>query len=300
MPGAITAASAKYLSPAKLNLFLKVTGKRPDGYHEIHSLFQAITLYDEIDIKIGPGNRITMSCDSPVVPDDKSNLAFRAAESFLSATGLKAKVAINLKKRIPVGAGLGGGSSNAATVLLALNFLTNSGLSKAELMRIGATLGSDVPFFIFGPSAVARGRGEVLTGAKLPSYWYVLVNPGFHVSTAWVYNNLDLTKPGEDNIVSYSEEVFRDPDKLKKILSNDLERVTLGRHPELEDLKKALLESGAFGALMSGSGPTVFGAFSSERKARSAFEKLREKSGGKTAVFLARGLDGPPGADDGA
>lgn len=282
--------SQRFLSPAKVNLFLKVLSKRQDGYHEILSLMQPVSLYDEVTMDVEEGDGITVSTDHAGVPGGKDNLAYRAADLVLREAGLKRKVTIFIGKRIPVGAGLGGGSSDAATVLMGLNSFLGSPVDKNRLMELGASIGSDVPFFILKSPALARGRGEVLKRVKLPSYGYILVNPGFHVSTAWAYNNLDLTKKAEDNILMYSEETLDPERNIKDLLQNDLEAVTAGKYPEISAIKGALVEAGALGALMSGSGPTVFGVFPEPRKAEEAFQRLKGTLDKGFSVFLADGL----------
>lgn len=280
-----------FKSPAKINLFLRVLRKRCDGYHDIFSAMQPVSLYDEISMEAGDGSGITLSCSSMDVPSGNSNLVFRAAELFLKKTGLQRRLDIRLIKNTPIGAGLGGGSSNAAAVLLALNGLLGAGVSENELMGMAAELGSDVPFFILNGPAEARGRGEVLKRLNIPSYNYVLVNPGFSVSTAWVYGNLDLTKTGEDNILSYSDEVYGNIDSLKELIVNDLETVTLRQHPELSGIKSALVDSGAVAALMSGSGPTVFGLFRDRASAVSASASLEKRFKGKGySIYAVTGL----------
>ena len=182
-------------SPAKLNLFLKVVGKRPDGFHEISSLMQPLALADEITLSVSAGDSITMEC-SPVglVPSDAGNLAWRAAEAFLLKAGLKRSVHIKLVKRIPVAAGLGGGSSNAAAVLTGLSRALGALPGEDDLPEIAASIGSDVPFFLSAVAALATGRGENIRPMTLPRYSYILINPAFPVSAAWAYANLDLTK----------------------------------------------------------------------------------------------------------
>ncbi|MBE7415380.1 MAG: 4-(cytidine 5'-diphospho)-2-C-methyl-D-erythritol kinase [Deltaproteobacteria bacterium] len=280
----------KVLAPAKVNLFLRVLGKRPDGYHEIFSLMQPVSLYDEIEISVSDGDGIEVASDSPDAPGGSENLAYRAASLFLERAGLRKRVSIGIKKRIPVGAGLGGGSSDAASVIMALNGLSGAGFPDRELMEMGARLGSDVPFFFLKGPALARGRGEVLERVNLPPLYYVLINPGFHVPTAWVYSSLRLTKKGENNILLYSSEVFADREGLKKALSNDLEAVTIGRYPEISALKEKLTGAGASGALMSGSGPTVFGVFHSREDAERAYRTLESKVAPPARIFLAEGL----------
>jgi len=285
-------SSTTVLSPAKINLLLKVLGKRDDGYHDIFSVMVPVSLFDQISIDAEDGHGITLECPCAGVPEDEANLAYRAAEAFLETTGLKRSVSIRIAKKIPVGAGLGGGSSDAASVLMALDSVVGTNLGEKTLMGIGARLGSDVPFFMLKGPAVARGRGEVLGRIKLPPLSYILVNPGFEVSTRWAYNNLTLTKGYEDNILTYSEDSFRDIVYIKDSLVNDLEEVVIGKHPEIQELKRDLLRNGAFGALMSGSGPTVFGVFSSERVAERAFGVLKKRLDKRFSVFLTHGLGG--------
>lgn len=283
-------SGSAFLSPAKVNLILRVLRKRPDGYHDIYSVMQPISIYDEITIDVTVGDGIRVACDSTAVPSDRTNLAFKAAAAFLEHTGNKKAIDIFIKKNVPVAAGLGGGSSNAATVLMALDSLLGTGLGEKALMDMAATLGSDVPFFILRGPAVATGRGESLERVKLPSFDYVLVNPGFPVSTAWVYNNLDLTKTPENNILFYSEEALTSHDRLREFLVNDLEAVTIRKYPEVLRLKEMLLESGAIAALMSGSGPTVFGVFPDSLRADTALRDLKVKLDKSVPVFRARGL----------
>ncbi|MBI5902070.1 MAG: 4-(cytidine 5'-diphospho)-2-C-methyl-D-erythritol kinase [Deltaproteobacteria bacterium] len=279
------------LSPAKVNLFLRVLRKRDDGYHDIITLMQPLTLHDEISIEVGSGDGISVSCDSAEVPDGSGNLACIAAEHLLKSSDIKKKIRIRIKKNIPVAAGLGGGSSNAATVLMGLNGALKAGLSEAELLSIGGRLGSDVPFFMLGGPALASGRGTELERVRLPRYRYVLINPGFKVSTSWAYNNLDLTKGPKNNILPYSVSDFNDMERLKDHLVNDLETVTLRKHPEISSLKKALMENGASSALMSGSGPTVFGLFRDAEAARSACKALKKGLDARHSVFLTEGIE---------
>jgi len=277
-------------APAKVNLFLRVIFKRPDGYHEISTLMQPVSLYDELTIDVGQGEGISVESDHHGVPGGSENLAYKAADLVLTEAGLKRSVSIFIKKNIPIGAGLGGGSSDAACVLTGVNASLGDPLSEARLMELGASIGSDVPFFVLKSPALATGRGEVLKRVTLPRFTYLLVNPGFQVSTAWVYNNLDLTKNVEDNILMYSETALDCERNIKDLLYNDLETVTTGKHPEISAIKGALVEAGAIGALMSGSGPTVFGIFSEPDRAKAALEKLKVKFGKDFFLFLAHGL----------
>ena len=273
-------------SPAKVNLQLRVLGKRVDGYHDILSLMQRITLADEMSFA-PTENEILLHCPDSQLPEGEENIVYRAARLFLSKVTQPKGVEITLHKRIPIAAGLGGGSSNAATTLLALNELSSTPLGCQELMALGAGLGADVPFFIYGRTAWASGIGEVLTEAPpLPPLWFVLLNPGFAVSTKRVYGslNLGLTKEG----LSYSIPRFYTVDDVIRGLTNDLEKVTLELHPELGHLKHLLLNNGALGALMSGSGPTVFGLFADEASALAAERNLVRLD--RWSVFRARTL----------
>ncbi len=282
-------SSTSVLSPAKINLLLKVTGKREDGYHDLFTVMQPVTLYDNVTIDAQDGDGMSLECDNALVPSDETNLACRAARLLLEKTGIKKRIEIVIDKNIPVGAGLGGGSSNAAAVLAALNTLLEAGLSTAELMKIGAEIGSDVPFFLLNGPALATGRGEVLERITLPLCHYVLINPGFHVSTAWAYGNLNLTKKPEDNILSYSQKAFERCGDIAARLVNDLESVTAARYPEISRLKNQLVENGAAGALMSGSGPTVFGLFLDQKGAARAVEAIRPTLVEACSVFLVQG-----------
>jgi 4-diphosphocytidyl-2-C-methyl-D-erythritol kinase len=228
---------------------------------------------------------LRVECDREDVPMGRENLAFMAATLLLNEVGLKKDVRIKIRKRIPVAGGLGGGSSNAAAVLTGLDDVLGLGLGEKRLIETAARLGSDVPFFILRGPAIARGRGELLERVKLPAFQYVLINPGFSVSSAWAYQNLDLTKKGEDNILTYSKEALKVPENIKDQLFNDLESVTSRSHPEISRLKRILMGAGALGALMSGSGPTVFGIFPDGDAARSATLVLKKKLAGEASVF---------------
>ncbi|QXE92560.1 4-(cytidine 5'-diphospho)-2-C-methyl-D-erythritol kinase [Geomonas subterranea] len=267
----------KLLAPAKVNYRLDVLGKRPDGYHELRMVMQRVGLCDEISIALSgtPGIRVT--CGKVGVPDGPGNIAWRAADALLKLSGKETGIDIAIDKRIPVAAGLGGGSSDAATVLMGVNQLLGLGLSDERLMEIGVKLGADVPFFIFKKTALAEGIGDKLTAMEsMPGLWVVLVNPGIHVSTAWVYQNLILTEKGTDTIIRGS---YGTAAEVAGLLSNDLEPVTCGKHPLLNELKEMLLTAGAAGSLMSGSGATVFGIFEDEEAARRAAAEIAAARG---------------------
>lgn len=273
----------KVLSPAKINLFLHVTGKRPDGYHELVTLMCCIGLYDTIAIDFNV-KEISITCSAPQVPADETNLAFKAARLFYKTFKRPEGIRIAIEKNIPVGAGLGGGSSNAASILLALNRYYGLPFSRDELISMGLSIGADVPFFIYGKPAIASGIGENLEAYEgISKFHIVLIYPGFSVSTAEVYNNLNLrlTKCQKKiNIISFMEYNF----DAACHLCNDLETVAESRHPDIALAKKALVSHGAIGALMSGSGPTVFGLFATANKAQRANRVLAQNNKWQTFV----------------
>ena len=267
----------RLFSPAKINLCLHVLGKRPDGYHELAMLMQSLDFGDTLELEITeqPGE-ITVLCAGVELMTGEENIAAKAARRMLSLSEKKVGVRIVIDKKIPVAAGLGGGSSNAATTLLGLNKLLDLQLSKQELMAEGVKLGADVPFFLFADKAWATGIGDQLTSVPpLPPVWYVLVNPGIFISTAWVYQNLGLTAPP---ILTKLPRFPTTVDDLVAILENDLERITIERYPLLAEIKGKLIELGAKGALMSGSGSTLFGVFTEEIQAHAAAKILRNNS----------------------
>lgn len=258
-------------APAKINLCLKVLRKRPDGYHDIYSIMQKVSLYDSIYLTVG-SKRIIVETDNPAVPSGRENLAFRAAELFFSSTGIKKGIKIFIKKRIPSGAGLGGGSSDAGAVLKTLNRIFGTGMKTKELIGLAQQIGSDVPFFVFpSVSAIVEGRGELLRPVSIPEKWYLLVNPGIHISTAWAYNKLDKVK----NILTNHKNSFKILDLNKrsflKGLSNDFEKVSMEKYPVLNDIKRHLKKAGAITSVMSGSGSTIAGIFNYESEAKKAY-----------------------------
>jgi len=266
----------KILSPAKINLLLHVTGKRPDGFHELFTLMCCIGLYDTVSLFFDR-KETTVTCLYPKVPQNEQNLAYRAARCFFKALGREASVRIVIDKQIPVAAGLGGGSSNAAAVLSGLNRYYHFPFTRNELMVMGFSLGADVPFFLFGKPAIATGIGEKLELYEgLAPFKVLLINPGFCVSTAEIYKNLNLgltNYKNKNTHKSFKKKGFN----VKKHLCNDLEAVTLEMYPGIQTLKKALLKVGANGTLMSGSGPTVFGLFSDRDRAQKAYASLSKK-----------------------
>ncbi len=278
-------------APAKINLFLKILHRRGDGYHAIESLMHKVTLFDVVHL-VREGNSLSLSCRSSKVPNGRENLVWRAADAFFSATGIVPAVRIELEKNIPVAAGLGGGSSDAGAVLLGLNRLFATGLERKHLQELGLRLGADVPFFLQDSScALATGIGEKLQAVgHLGDCWVLLVNPGFAVSTRWAYENFPLTSTSNPYILARGritdDEFPRAAPRLVEELGNDLEAVTISRFPEIGSIKKELKKAGAAAALMSGSGPTVFGLFAGKEQAQHAFTQFAGMYG--DSVFLVR------------
>jgi 4-diphosphocytidyl-2-C-methyl-D-erythritol kinase len=266
-----------FLAPAKINICLHVLRRRSDGYHDLAMLMQRVSLYDKINMTFTDGADIRVHCGGVKLPDGQQNIAQRAAQALFDRVGIHRGLEIVIEKNIPVAAGLGGGSSDAATVLMGLNEMLGLGLAPGQLMETGVKLGADVPFFIFKHPAWATGIGDQLEEVHgLPPVWYVLVNPGLEVSTAWVYKNLRLTSPRDNlRIPRFSGEV----EEVINLLHNDLETVTVERFPLIGQVKQELIELGANGALMSGSGSTVFGVFGDGDAARVAAEKMSSRDG---------------------
>jgi len=267
----------KILSPAKINLFLQITGKRPDGFHELFSLMCCLDLFDIIFLEFG-GKKIEIESTHRQIPLDETNVAHRAATLFFKSLKITDGLSIRIEKRLPVAAGLGGGSSNAAGVLMGLNQHYGLPFSRDQLMSMGLEIGADVPFFLFQKPAFAAGVGEKLEAYPGPlPYHILLINPGVEVHTAEVYRNLNLRLTKCKKIITRPllKQSGFDPSLH---LCNDLESVTIPKFPVIESLKKQLLKHGALGALMSGSGPTVFGLFSDfhpAEKARQAIARDR-------------------------
>jgi 4-diphosphocytidyl-2-C-methyl-D-erythritol kinase len=276
----------RVLAPAKVNICLRIVGRRDDGYHLLDSLMVPVSLYDEILIDVQSGALdIVVTCNDPTIPTDRTNLAYRAAALLCRETDTQGKISITLHKRIPAGAGLGGGSSNAAAVLKGLNTLLSVKLPDDQLCALGARLGADVPFFIPCCPAKVTGIGEILTAiSPLPLCWFVIVVPPFGVSTPWAYRRFDELPPAE---TSQSQGVSCWPSS--EPLVNDLEQAVIPAYPQIGKIKDSLLHLGAEGALMSGSGSAVFGIFRSRVSAEQAVGVLAEE--GKT--FLVEPLAGP-------
>ena len=246
-------------APAKINYLLDVIGKRSDGYHSLRMIMQRVNLCDKITLTLTNNPGIVVSCNSKGAPDGPANIAWKAARALLDLAETDCGVNISITKNIPVAAGLGGGSSDAASVLMGMNELLHLSLTEQQLMETGTKLGADVPFFIFKKAALAEGIGDKLSLLPdMPRCWILLINPGVHVSTAWVYRSLQLTNNRKLNRLP---EFFGSIEDVVSILSNDLEDVTIPAFPVIAEIKNRLMDLGAVGSMMSGSGPTVFGIF---------------------------------------
>lgn len=260
---------------AKINISLDVIRKREDGYHEVKMIMQQIDLYDEILIREAEKG-IHLESNCPFIPTDEGNIAYKAAKLMMDRYRMHRGIYIYIDKRIPVAAGLAGGSTNAAAVMMGLNKLWGINAHKKELMEAGVSLGADVPFCILGGAALAQGIGEKLTPIQGMTQWVVLCKPNISVSTAAVYGNLDLENikqhPKTDLILRALNN--KDVQAVADNLCNVLEPVTEKMHPVVKDIKRKMLEYHAMGSLMSGSGPTVFGLFKDYNKARKAYENL--------------------------
>lgn len=273
---------------AKINLGLDVLGKREDGYHEVRMIMQTIRMYDQLDMRKSVEPGIHLTTNKKYIPVDENNLVWQAAKLMMDTCGIMEGVSIHLHKVIPVAAGMAGGSSDAAATLVGMNRLFHCGLSKEKLMELGVQIGADVPYCVLRGTALAEGIGEKLTVLPpMPDCWILIGKPGISVSTKYVYTTLDLN----------TDTVHPDIDGMKKALEdgnlygitermgNVLQDVTIPAYPEVERIKEQMKTLGAVNAMMSGSGPTVFGIFDNEEKAQEACQKLRE-SGSCQQVFL--------------
>jgi 4-diphosphocytidyl-2-C-methyl-D-erythritol kinase len=278
-----------FWAPAKVNFFLEVLGKRPDGYHEVQTLLQQVDLCDEIQV-FEEGKGIAVESHGLPCPGGEENLAYRAAALFLKATSIGAGLRIQIVKHIPLGAGLGGGSSDAATTLWGLNRLFQAGLSPEQLRTLGAQLGSDVPSFFGGPTTWASGRGDQLHPLPpVPPSWLLIVFPGFPVPTAWAYANLELTG-GDKSIRVRAEAEQGNYEPLFALSWNRFEEVVFRRYPVVKQLKLSLEAWGARPALMTGSGSAVFGVARAREEAEGWAARLREK---EYTVFVVQNLSRP-------
>jgi 4-diphosphocytidyl-2-C-methyl-D-erythritol kinase len=263
-------------APAKINVILRILDRRPDGFHNLWSIMQTVALQDEVQIRLCPDRQdIQLRCDATHLAVDQSNLVYRAAAEVLARAQQSIGLDIELRKRIPMGAGLGGGSSDAAATIIGLNHLLQLEWSPTQMADVGQLLGSDVPFFFFAPTAVVAGRGETVRQVIIEGVrWVVLVNPGFGVDTRWAYQKLAATRIAVTPLSLVQGELDRQSRvswaQLIAAAENDFEAPVFAAHGKLREIKRSLQAHGAEVALLSGSGATVFGVFVDEVRARLA------------------------------
>jgi 4-diphosphocytidyl-2-C-methyl-D-erythritol kinase len=275
-------------APAKVNLRLKVLGKRADGFHEIETVMQRIGLWDIIGVEPTVQGLEICCPDFPDLEGER-NLIWQAVRLLEEESRQRLSFRIHLKKRIPLGAGLGGGSSDAAAIFSGINDFLGRPISAVRLSELAGTLGSDIPFFLTRQAALARGRGEILEPIPdFPIWWYVLVYPRFPLATRWVYQQVKIPLTEKKQYIKIKS-LKIDPIGFGAVfLENDLENAVLAHYPLLSRIKEALLAQGSLGALMTGSGSTVFGLYKEKREAVKAFHILKKGTWGK--VFIAPGL----------
>jgi len=275
---------------AKINWSLEILGKRPDGYHEVRTLLQTISLHDELHFELSEDRAVSLTCDNPDIPTGSDNLIVRAARALQERFAIEHGTRIRLEKRIPIKAGLGGASSNAAVTLLALHRLWHVKSAAGELLEIAAKLGADVPFFLLGGCVQATGTGTTLS--PLPSAaepvrrHLIVITPNLGISTAAAYNALDsraLTTKNANHILSVSQSEANSwhlqPWTLEDSLENDFESVIFDIEPEIRRTKETLLQAGALGALLDGSGSSVFGIFADEKDQQRAANEIQLEAG---------------------
>jgi len=286
--------SIKIKAFAKVNLGLRILEKRDDGYHNIESILQTISLFDELNISLA-AESIVVTANNPELPLDETNLCYKAADILLKRTGQKRGVIINIKKNIPIGAGLGGGSSDAASVLTGLNLLLSLSLNKEELRKIAVSIGSDVPFFIDGGTAFVSGRGEKIEPInKKIRFNYLIVFPGFSIDTKWAYEKINfLTK--RENYITIFNCYFNDSNSgnLELLLKNDFEEVMLGEYVELKKVRRFLIQNGAVSVSLSGSGSSIFGIFDDIMKMNNALSFFAGKGYWAKEAFSIRSSEIP-------
>ncbi|HKT34911.1 MAG TPA: 4-(cytidine 5'-diphospho)-2-C-methyl-D-erythritol kinase [Nitrospira sp.] len=273
-------ASLTVHAPAKVNLILRILDRRPDGYHNLWSIMHTVALEDAVTLRVTSSPRgIRLSCDAAGLSVDHTNLVSKAASAVLEQAQLSVGIEVELRKRIPIGAGLGGGSSDAAATILGLSRLLKLGWSAAKMGEIGQTLGSDVAFFLFAPSAIVSGRGEHVKPVAVEGRrWVVLVKPAFGIETKWAYQELAATRSKVQPLSAEHEKLDRHDliswSQLAAAAENDFETPIFAKYSLLREIKHSLLKGGAQSALLSGSGATVFGLFEEESTARRAGNDL--------------------------
>ena len=275
---------------AKINLSLDVVGTRPDGYHDLRMVMQSVRLSDQVTVSPTRAPGVRMKTNLRYLPADQTNLAARAAALVMEECGVRDGVFINLEKHIPVAAGLAGGSSDAAAVLVAMNLLFGLRLPQEKLREMGKRLGADIPFCVMRGTALAEGIGEQLTRLPdAPDTHVLIAKPPIHVSTGFVYGNLKADQLAYHPDIDAQVQAIRDGDfyKMASLMGNVLETVTIPAHPVIQEIKDCMMEHGAVNAMMSGSGPTVFGLFDDLEKAQAAYETLSGSEMAKS-VFLTK------------
>jgi 4-diphosphocytidyl-2-C-methyl-D-erythritol kinase len=263
-----------FLSPAKVNLVLKVLSKRPDGYHNIFSIVDPVTLYDLIHIEEVDDDCIIVKDDKGVLPAGELNTIYRAAKRIKEAYSVRKGVHIYVEKKIPIGSGLGGPSSNAATVLKALSKIWSLSVTDDEFVGLGRSIGADVPLFLYGKPCIMEGIGEIITPIMLPRLWYLIVYPELVLSTKEAYGRLKIVLTNNENDIKLMGN-FKNIGDIACSLENDLEQVGMVMCPQIKTIKDILVGTGALGVLMSGSGSSVFGIFQNERDIEKASPFVR-------------------------
>ncbi len=280
--------SIRLKARAKINLGLDVLGKREDGYHEVRMIMQTIGIYDRIIINKIPEDEIRIVSNLSFLPVNENNLIYKAAKLLKDKYNFAGGVEVNLNKFIPVAAGMAGGSTDAASTLFGINKLFDLGLSTKTMMELGVGIGADVPYCVMRGTALAEGIGEKLTRLKsVPHMWIVIAKPSINVSTKLVYENLDMggvsTHPDIDGIISAINE--QNIEQIALRMGNVLETVTIPLYPVIQDIKNDMITHGAYNAMMSGSGPTVFGIFPDEQTALNCQVYLKEKGDARTVYI---------------
>jgi 4-diphosphocytidyl-2-C-methyl-D-erythritol kinase len=283
-------------APAKVNLILRILDRRPDGYHNLWSIMHTVALEDAVTMRASSQRGIRLACNVGGLSVDHTNLVWRAASAVLDRAQLSVGVDIELDKRVPMGAGLGGGSSDAAATILGLNQSLQLGWSREKMAEVGQALGSDVAFFLFAPSAIVSGRGESVRPVTIEGgRWIVLVKPTFGIETKWAYQELAATRAAVRQLSADHGELDR-RDRLTwgqvaASVENDFEIPVFTKHPQLGEIKRFLLKRGAQFALLSGSGATVFGLFEEESTARRAGAELAQDA--ELNLFVVPTCSGP-------
>ena len=262
------------LSPAKVNLFLKVISKRLDGYHNIISIVDIISLFDVIHFEEILDDIVNVKDDKGILPDGMANTMYRAAIALKERFKITSGIDIYIEKNIPIGSGLGGPSSNAAAVLKELAKIWKISISEAEFYEIGKSIGADVPLFLYGKPCIMRGIGDEISPIELPNLWYLIIYPNVSISTRRVYEDLKIVLTKKQNDIKLVAK-FNNAREVCAILENDLERIGILLCPVIQTIKDRLIEAGACGALMSGSGSSVFGIFENEEEAGQALASLK-------------------------